>query len=99
MNRIASLLARGAERPGEVLEEIVRMLEPDGKPDRPGRDAGGGERRVVHAEMGRRRGMDHERLRIADVREVREERERLDEAPARLAPARELEGEDRARAA
>ena len=75
------------------------MLETDRKPHGPRRDARRGERRVVHAEVRRRRGMDHQRLGVADVGEVRKERERLDESPSGIASALELEGEDRAAAA
>src|SRR5205085_8301287 len=75
------------------------MLEADRQAYRSRRDARGRKRSIVHAEVRRRRRMDHERFRVADVGEVREERKGLDELAARIAPALELEGEDRTRAA
>src|SRR5690242_8203316 len=75
------------------------MLEADRESDGAGADARGNQRRVVHAEMRGRRGMDHERFRVADVGQMREEREGFDEALSGFAAALELEGKDRAAAA
>ena len=49
--------------------------------------------------MRRRRRMDGERARVADVGDVIEELQRVDEAPARLAPGREFEADEAAKAA
>src|SRR5439155_5707875 len=61
-------------------------------------DSGRGELLVRQLAMRRRRGMDDEALRVADVGEVAPERQRLDEAAPALAAALEVEREDRARA-
>src|SRR5205085_2496944 len=67
--------------------------------DRAGADPGGGELLVGELAVRRRRRVDDEAARVADVREVAPERQRLDEALARLAAAGEVEREDRAGAA
>src|SRR5689334_17482665 len=44
---------RRAKRLVEVRDQVVEVLEPDGAPEEPGRDAGLGERRVVELSMRR----------------------------------------------
>ena len=55
------------------------MLETDGQSDVVGRNSGRVLLRFGELLVRRRRGMDRERLRVADVREVREELEAVDE--------------------
>jgi hypothetical protein len=69
------------------------MLEPDREPDRALGDAGAGEVIGAHAKVRRRCRVDHERFGVSDVREVREDLEALDEAPALLARAAQVEAE------
>ena len=61
--------------------------------------AGGGELLVVQLRVRRRRVVDRERLRVADVREMAEQLEALDETPAGLAAALDPEGDEAAVAA
>ena len=61
------------------------------------RHAAGRERGLVQAAVRRRGRVDHERLGVADVGEVRAQLAGLDEAPAGLAAALDAEGQDRAR--
>ena len=90
---------RGLQRRLQVGDQVVRVLQADRQPDRARPDAGGGERRVVHAEVRRRRRMDHQRAAVADVGQVREQLQRLDEGDALRARAAQVEAEDRAAAA
>ena len=83
----------------QVVDQVVGILEPDRQPDRARRDAGLRERRIVHAEVRGRRRMDHQRAAVADVGQVREELQRLDERRALRARALEVEAEHRAAAA
>src|SRR5437899_6860980 len=85
---------RGAQPARQILDQVVGVLEPDRKADRARGDPRLGERRVAHAEMRRARRMDHERLGVADVGEVRKNPEGLDETPARRAIALEAEAEN-----
>ena len=59
------------------------LLEPDRKPDHVLADARGRELRGVHLLMRRARGMDDQRLGIADIGEMRDEPQRFDEFAAR----------------
>ena len=76
------------ERALEVVDQVVGIFEADREADRARADAGPRERRVVHAEVGGRGRMDHERAAVADVGEVREDLQRLDERAALRARAR-----------
>ena len=62
-----------------VGEEVVGGLDADGEADHVRPDAGGGELLVVQLGVRRRRVVDRQRARVADVREVREDLERLAE--------------------
>jgi hypothetical protein len=62
-------------------------------------DAGGHQRRIGHAEMRGRCRMDHQRLGVADVGQVREHAQRFDELAAGAAATLECEAEHRAGAA
>ncbi len=75
------------------------MFEADRQPDVAFGDAGG--ELVLRRElrMGGRRGMDGEAARVADIGDVIEELQRVDETPPRLAPAREFEADEPAEAA
>src|SRR5262249_40415817 len=85
----------GREPAREVGHEVVEVLEPDGEPDRAGADAGPGELLVRELAVRRRRRVDDEAPRVADVREVAPQMERLDEPLACLAAALDVEREDR----
>ena len=75
------------------------ILEADRQPDRAFGDAGAPQLLGRHPEMRRRRRMDDQRLRVADVGEMREDPQRLDEAPSLLARAAQVEAEHGAAAA
>ena len=62
------------------------MLDTDRQPDIAFGDAGRGLVLGRELRMGGRRGMDGEAARVADIGDVIEELERVDEAPPRLAP-------------
>ena len=66
---------------------------PDREPDQPGGDARGQLLLAGELRVGRRRRMDHEAAHVADVRDVAVQLEGLDERPAGLDPALDLEGE------
>src|SRR4029079_476700 len=82
----------------QIPKYIVLRLEPDGEPDHFRCHAGGELFVFGQLAVGGRRRMDDERLRIADVREVRKELDRIDEAHARGGAAADAEGQDSARA-
>src|SRR6266545_4827269 len=94
-----SCRARRSQTALEIREEILDGLETDREPDRSGADAGRGELGVGELPVRRARRVDDEALRVADVREVAPERERVDEPAPGVAAAREVEDEDRAGAA
>ena len=79
-----SALLRGAQRLFEVGDDVGSRLEADRQPDQVLADPGGGELFGVHLLMGGRSGMDHQRLRVADIGQMAGELQRLDE----LAPRR-----------
>src|SRR5512134_4127926 len=97
------LLARrraGCFRQGlvDIGQDVVDMLEPDGKPHVVLRHAG--RELVLRRELRMRcaRRVDGEAARVADIGDVIEELQRIDEAPARLASALELEADQPAEA-
>ena len=75
------------------------MLEADRQAHVAVGDAGGELFRGRELRVGRRRGMDGERAGVADVGDVIEQLQRVDETPPRLAPAGELEADQSAVAA
>ena len=83
------------QRAAQVLRQILRIFEADGKPDRALVDAGLVQIIGRHSKMRRRRGMDDERFRVAHIRKMREELERLDEATSLLARTFEVEAKHR----
>src|SRR6266403_1874052 len=83
----ASSLLRGAQRLGAVGDDIVGIFETDREPDHVLAHAGLRQRLFIHLAMGGRGRMQDQGLRIADIGEMRGEAQRLDEAPAGLAPA------------
>src|SRR5262245_57011498 len=87
---------RGAQAAREVFDQVVWILQADRETHRAGPDSGAEEVRVAHAEVRGARRVDHQRLGVADVREVREDPQGIDEAPAGFAAAREIEAEYRA---
>lgn len=72
------------------------MLDPHRHADEVVADTCRGARGGIHIAMRRRRGMDHERLRVADIRRVRDELDAVDERLARLKTAFKAEPDDRA---
>ncbi len=75
------------------------ILETDRKTHHVLADAGGGERRGVELLMRRAGGMDHQRLGVADIGEMGDQLQAVDEAPAGGAAALDAEADDRASAA
>src|SRR5262245_59812045 len=72
------------QRSLEVPEDVVDRLDPHRDADHVLGHAAGGQRLVVQPAVGGGGGVDHERLGVADVRQVRAELAGLDEALARL---------------
>src|SRR6266513_822447 len=83
----------------QVPDQVVDGLDPDREPHRSWFDPGGGELVVRQLPVRRRRWMDHERLRVADVRKMAPDAERLDETTRLVAAALEVDREDRPSAA
>ena len=95
----------GDERPRlreglvDVLEDVVDVLDADRQAHGVLRDAGRLELLGVQLRVRGRRVVDRERARIADVGEVREQAEALDERLARLEAALDAERDEAAVAA
>src|SRR5690606_16247338 len=85
----------GPERLVEVPEDVVDVLDADAQPHEVGAHAGRG--LLVGRELAvrGRRGMDREALRVADVGEVAEQLQALDELLAGLDAALDAEAHDR----
>src|SRR5690606_14482621 len=84
---------RRAQRTIEIADQVVRILDPDGQPDQVVRDTG--RMTVLHGELlvrGAPR-MDDQALRIADVRDEREQAHTLDHPPRSLLAAQNAERE------
>jgi hypothetical protein len=66
---------RGAQRLAEIVDQVAGILEPDREPDHaPRRRPPRLERRGIHLLMRGAGRMDHQRLGVADIGEVREQR-------------------------
>src|SRR5262245_66229908 len=92
--------AAGAREPLlEIPDQVVDVLDADGEPDRAGANAGRFELVFGELPVRRARGMNYEALRIADVGEMRPQRDRANEFLTRVASAADVEREHRARAA
>src|SRR5215469_71306 len=96
--RLAALLgrlgdARRLQGLVQIRDDIVDMLQPDGEPDIAVGDAG--RELLVRRELGMRGGrrVDGEAPRIADMGDVIEELQGVDEAPPGLLAAGELEAQ------
>ena len=87
-----------SERPIEVEDDVVDVLDADADAHQLGQHAGRLERLVGELAVRGRAGVDDERARVADVGQVRAQLDAADERLARLAPALAAEGEHRARA-
>ena len=72
------------------------MFQPDREPDHVVAQAHGGELRLAQLQMRGRGRVDHQRLGVADIGQVRGEPARLDEPRTRNAPAFDAEADDRA---
>src|SRR6266540_5533866 len=92
------LLLRRRERLLEVLLDVVDVLDARRDADAVRRHAGALLFGQGELAVGRRRRVDDERLRVPDVGEVGGELHRVDPRLARLEPALDPEGEDRAEA-
>src|SRR5690606_19761633 len=90
------LLLRRGETLLDVLDDVVDVLEADRQAHELRRDPAGLLLLRRQLRMRRRRRMDREAPRVADVREVAEELEPLDELAARLEPALDAEHDHRA---
>src|SRR5207249_9186892 len=91
----ASCLPSSMQRAAQVLLQVLRVFEPDRKPNRALGDACLAQVLGRHSKMRRRRGMDDERFCVADIRKMREKLERLDKATSPVARTFEVEAEDR----
>ena len=78
----------------EIGDDVARVFDADRQSDHVFGDAGFDLLDDVELLMRRRRGVDHERLRVADVREQREQLEVIDERFRRRRAALDAEGED-----
>ena len=92
-------LPRGCERLVEVGENVVDMLQPDREAHIARRDAGCRLLFFRKLRVGGRRRVDGEAAGIADIGDVEEQLQRVDEGPPRLLAAREFEADQRAVAA
>ena len=90
--------AERGERLVDVPEDVVDVLEADRDPHHVLRHAGRELLRLVELAMRRRRRMDDERSRVADVGEVAHQLRRLDEADAGGEAALDAEREQAGRA-
>src|SRR5258708_418638 len=94
-----STLAAGRGEPlVEVGADVGDALDADREAHHGGPGAGGDLLRGRELAMRRRAGVQDERARVADIGEMREELDALDQPDARLVAALQAEGEDRARA-
>src|SRR5579863_2234413 len=64
----------------EILDDVVGVLETDRQPNHVLADPRGSERRRIQLLMCRAGGMDDQRLGVADIGEMRDELETVDEA-------------------
>src|SRR5438552_9188032 len=98
LRRSASSL-RFLQRLIEVPKYIVEGFEPDREADHLRSYTCGALLVLGELTMRRRRRMNYQRFRVADIREVRQELHRLDEALARRGSAAHAERQDAARTA
>ena len=89
--------AGGVERLREIADDVVGMFEADRKPHVAGRHAGRELLVGVELLMRGRGRMDRERARVADVGDVIEKLQRVDEPAPRLDAALQLEADQRRR--
>src|SRR5579859_3152301 len=97
MGRMRGRPLRGFERLLEVPDDVVDALDADREAYAFRADPCGAQLVVGELLVCRRRGVDDEGLRIADVGEVAEELQRLDQPSAGLAAAPDAERHDRSR--
>src|SRR5271168_340405 len=86
--------ARRGERLVEIAEDVVDVLDADGEADV---TVGHARREPIlrrELRMRGRCGMDREAARVADIGDVIQQLQRVDEAPARLAAAREFKTDE-----
>src|SRR5579871_2610884 len=84
-------LRRCPEALVEIGQDIVDMFEPDREPDIAFRHAGGQLFRRIELGMGRRCRVDREAARVADIGDMIEQLEGIDEFPSGFAAALEFE--------
>ncbi len=80
-------LHRRAQRLAEIVQKVGRIFQADRQADHALADARLLQRRRIELGVRRRGGMDHQRLGVTDIGEMREQAQPLDEAPAGLASA------------
>ena len=73
---------RRAQRLVEIGDDVGRGFQSNREADHVLADSGGGQLCRAHLLMGRARGMDDERLGVADIGQMTRELERLDELAA-----------------
>ena len=94
----ARALLRGAQRRPKIVDQVLGVFQADREPDHAFADARFLQRRRIELGVCRRGGMDHQRLGVTDIGEMRKQLQPLYEAPAGLAAALDVEAEHRARA-
>src|SRR5690606_30793628 len=82
-----SRLLRGAQRAVEVFGDVARGLQADRQPHQFLAQPRFFQLLGIHLLMRRARGVNDQRLGVADIGKMTREPERLDEFPPRLAPA------------
>ena len=83
----------------QIVQQIIRVFQPDTQPDRALGDAACDQRVVCHAKVRCAGGVDHQTAAIAHIGQMTEDFEGFDKGFALLAAAFEVKAEDRAGAA
>ena len=86
------------QRLPQIPQNILNILDADAQPDEVGADARAGHLVFAELAVGGGGRVDRQALGVADVRQVAEEFQALDEPAASFDPALDAEAEDRARA-
>src|SRR5579863_9108438 len=98
LRRAREAALRLAQGLREVIEDVAQLLDADGKADHVLADPSGGQLLRAHLPMRGTGRMDHQRLGVTYIGEVRDELQPIDEALAGGAPASDAEAHHRARA-
>src|SRR5262249_39077282 len=93
---MASALLRDAQRLRKIVDDVGCSLDADRQPHQLLADAGSLELLGIHLLMRGARRVDHQRLGVADIGEMADHAQGLDELAACGAPALDAERDDRA---